>query len=59
MNFKHTFGTLLEWFGGSTMLVTLVQGFQAFWFACGGVAFLVGAIIKYLEYKDKKLERKD
>ena len=35
------------------MLFTIVEVGQSFWFFCGGVAFLVGAIIKLMELKLK------
>ena len=51
---RHQFANVLEIFGTSTMLMTVVEGFQSFWFFCGGVAFLIGAIIKFKEHKSKK-----
>lgn len=55
---KNIFGDLLEITGGTTMLATImVDIMHSFWFFCGGVAFLVGAWIKYKEYLDKKEDR--
>jgi hypothetical protein len=54
LNGTKNFGAnALEVLGTGTMLMTVVEGFQAFWFFCGGVAFLIGALIKYKEHKDK------
>ena len=50
---KHNFANVLEVIGTGTMLMTIVEGFQAFWFFCGGVAFLIGTLIKYKEHKSK------
>ena len=51
---KHQFANVLELVGTGTMLMTVVEGFQSFWFFCGGAAFLIGAIIKYKEHLEKK-----
>jgi len=51
---KNSIADVLEISGVLTMFISLIEVAQAFWFAAGGVAFLVGAIIKYLEYKNKK-----
>ena len=52
-------GDILEISGITTMLMTMIDVSQAFWFTCGGLAFLVGAIIKMIEYKERRNDRKN
>ena len=56
---KQHFATILEFSGVSTMLFTIVEVGQSFWFFCGGVAFLVGAIIKLMELQLKIKKQND
>ena len=56
---KHKLATILEYLGASFGALTLLDVSHAFYFLCGGLFFVIGAIIKWSDHRRKKDIEKD